>query len=223
MVFGRIVQSVVWGLSTAPSELSEFNNGRKLTKNSTEDIKINCCLAKKAKTVETFREAIKKIINKTRVRENSRLFEHEYYSSTGNPFNLPFCFELTDKGYTLLKHRELLACVVDCNSFETACFLKDLQLLLIDTPTQRQNECTCSVDKARSFHFVANDHYDVVHAQTSDAVSTLSLLCRKRQQTLHFRLRVTEAKQYGGYNTQIIIRANHRWLALSMIDNNFII
>ena len=143
MVFGRVVQSIVWGLSTAASEkkkLSEFNNGRKLTKNSTEDIKINCCLAKKAKTVETFREAIKKIINKTRVRENSRLFEHEYYSSTGNPFNLPFCFELTDKGYTLLKHRELLACVVDCNSFETAFFLKDLQLLLIDTPTQRQNE-----------------------------------------------------------------------------------
>ena len=154
MAFGRVVQSIVWGLSTAASEkkkLSEFNNGRKLTKNSTEDIKSNCCLAKKAKTVETFREAIKKIINKTRVRENSRLFEHEYYSSTGNPFNLPFCFELTDKGYTLLKHRELLACVVDCNSFETACFLKDLQLLLIDTPTQWQNECTCSVDKARSF------------------------------------------------------------------------
>ena len=71
-------------------KLSEFNNGRKLTKNSMEDIKSNCCLAKKAKTVETFREAIKKIINKTRVRENSRLFEHEYYSSTGNPVNLPF-------------------------------------------------------------------------------------------------------------------------------------
>ena len=48
----------------------------------------------------------------------------------------------------------------------------------IDTPTQRQNRCTCSVDKARSFHFVANDHYDVAHAQTSDAVSTLSPLCR---------------------------------------------
>ena len=179
--------------------------------------KSNHCLAKKAKTVETFRESLKE--NK----QNSRLFEHECYSSTSNPVDLPFCFELTGKGYTLLKHRELLACVVDCNSFETACFLKDLQLLLIDTPTQRQNECTCSVDKARSFHFAANDHYDVVHAQTSDAVSTLSLLCRKRQQTLHFRLRVTEAKQYGGYNTQIIIRANHRWLALSMIDNNFII
>ena len=41
-----------------------------------------------------------------------------------------------------------------------------------------QNGCTCSVDKARSFHFVANDHYDVAYAQTSDAVSTLSPLCR---------------------------------------------
>ena len=125
--------------------------------------KSNHCLAKKAKTVETFRESLKE--NK----QNSRLFEHECYSSTSNPVDLPFCFELTGKGYTLLKHRELLACVVDCNSFETACFLKS---------TQRQNRCTCSVDKARSFHFVANDHYGVAHAQTSDAVSTLSPLCR---------------------------------------------
>ena len=80
--------------------------------------KSNHCLAKKAKTVETFRESLKE--NK----QNSRLFEHECYSSTSNPVDLPFCFELTGKGYTLLKHRELLACVVDCNSFETACFLK---------------------------------------------------------------------------------------------------
>ena len=36
-------------------------------------------------------------------------------------------FELTEKGYTLLKHRELLACVVDGNSFETAWFLKERQ------------------------------------------------------------------------------------------------
>ena len=66
--------------------------------------------------------------NKTRERKGSRLFGHEAYSSTGNPVDLPFCFELTGKGCTLLKHRELLTCVVDCNSFETAWFMKERQL-----------------------------------------------------------------------------------------------
>ena len=33
-------------------KLSEFNNGRKLTKNSMEDIKSNCCLAKKRKQLK---------------------------------------------------------------------------------------------------------------------------------------------------------------------------
>ena len=58
----------------------------------------------------------------------------------------------------LLKHRELLACVVVCNSFETAWFLK--------------KGYTC-------FHFVAYDHYNVKHAQTSDlgvsAVAAVSI------------------------------------------------
>ena len=38
----------------------------------------------------------------------------------------------------------------------------------MDTPTQRQNGFTRSVDKVHSYHFVANDHYNVAHAQTSD-------------------------------------------------------
>ena len=72
---------------------------------------------------------------KKKIKKNILLFQssyatrytHEARSSTGNPVDLPFCFELTDKGYTLLKHRELLACVVDGNSFETAWFLKERQ------------------------------------------------------------------------------------------------
>ena len=88
-------------------------------------------------------------------------------------------FELTEKGYTLLKHRELLTCVVFSNSFETAWFLRECQpWLLVDTPTQRQNGFTRSVDKVHSYHFVADDHYNVAHAQTSDrCVSAVSPLC----------------------------------------------
>ena len=127
--------------------------------------------------------------NKSRERKSSRLFGHEACSSTGNPVDLPFCFELTDKGYTLLKHRELLACVVDGNSFETACFLKERQpRWLIDTPTQRQNRFTCSVDKVRSFHFVANDHYNIAHAQTSDRYVSAVAAVSIAQQTVHFRI-----------------------------------
>ena len=62
-------------------------------------------------------------------KEISRLLEHVAYSGTVNRVDLPFCliFELTEIGYTLLKHRELLTCVVVCNSFETAWFLRECQ------------------------------------------------------------------------------------------------
>ena len=112
-------------------------------------------------------------------KEISRLLEDAAYSDTVPLLTYHSVFELTEKGYTLLKHRELLTCVIFCNSFETAWFLRECQpWLLIDTPTQRQNGFTRSVDKVHSYHFVADDHYNVAHAQTSDrCVSVVSPLC----------------------------------------------
>ena len=127
-------------------------------------------------------------------------------------------FELTEKGYTLLKHRELLTCVVFSNSFETAWFLRECQpWLLVDTPTQRQNGFTRSVDKVHSYHFVADDHYNVAHAQTSDrcvsavfplclcCVSAVSLLCLRCRRC---RCSVENAsKPYTGFRLGCSARA----------------
>lgn len=54
-----------------------------------------------------------KVKSKTWDFANAKLIQAWY------PFDLPFCFEPYQKSYTLLKHRDLLACVFFCDSCET--------------------------------------------------------------------------------------------------------
>ena len=48
-------------------------------------------------------------------------FRTQHFFKYGCPINLSCCFKLYQKSYTLLKQRDLLTCVVVCNSFSCTC------------------------------------------------------------------------------------------------------
>lgn len=48
-------------------------------------------------------------------------FRTQHFFKYGFPINLSYCFKLSQKSYTLLKHCDLLTCVFVCNSFSCTC------------------------------------------------------------------------------------------------------